>query len=83
MIRVLSFIIACIFTAVLALALYPIAAIFWAISLIGDAVGVFSHWIFTNANRIIKYLWADLKRENGFNVPVDASATSIDDNQQQ
>lgn len=82
MIRALSFIIACILTILLALALYPIAIIFWAISRIGDAVGFFSKWVFTLANRAIKYLWSDLKRENGFPVPENIPATEDDNNQQ-
>ena len=65
MIRGLSFIIACILTVLLAMILYPIAAIFWFIGIVGDVVGVISKWIFTHANRMIQYLWADLR--NGGN----------------
>ena len=35
------------------------------IGIVGDVVGVISKWIFTHANRMIQYLWADLR--NGGN----------------
>lgn len=64
MIKGLSFIIACILTALLVMILYPIAATFWAIGVIGDVVGTISKWIFAHANRTIQYLWAELREDH-------------------
>lgn len=61
MIRGLSFIIACILTALLVCILYPIAAVFWFLGRIGYIVGLVSNWIFSHANAAIQQLWAELR----------------------
>ena len=65
MIRGLSFIIACILTAILVCILYPIAALFWFLGKIGYFIGQVSSWIFAHANAIIQRLWAELRDTNG------------------
>lgn len=67
MVKVLSFVIACILTMLLVCILYPVAGLFWLIGKIGKIVGIVSDWIFNHANTAVKYLWADLRsssREN-------------------
>ena len=61
MIRGLSFIIACIITALLVCLLYPIAVVFWFLGRIGYVVGLVSNWIFTHTNNIIGRLWSELR----------------------
>ncbi len=58
MISVLSFIIAVLLTIVVALILYPIAAIFWIFGLIGKL----SEHTFKLTTKIISYLWKDLRK---------------------
>lgn len=82
MIRGLSFIIACILTVLLAMILYPIAAIFWLIGIIGDVVGVVSKWIFVHANRMIHYLWADLRNNGNQDAAFDNFVSEDDHNVQ-
>lgn len=64
MIVVLSTVIACILTALLACFLYPIAGLFWFLGKVGDIVGIIGNWIFTHANAAIKHLWADLRNSS-------------------
>lgn len=61
MIKMLSYIIACILTVLLVCILYPIACIFWLMGMVGKIVGIVSEWIFTHTNQMIKNLWADLR----------------------
>lgn len=61
MIKMLSYIIACILTVLLVCILYPIACIFWFMGMVGKIVGIVSEWIFTHTNQMIKNLWADLR----------------------
>ncbi len=56
MIVVLSTVIACILTALLACILYPIAGIFWFAGKAGEMVGIIGNWIFVHANAAIKHL---------------------------
>ena len=64
MIVVLSTVIACILTALLACILYPIAGIFWLAGKVGEMVGIVGNWIFVHANAAIKHLWADLRNSS-------------------
>ncbi len=64
MIVVLSTVIACILTALLACILYPIAGIFWFAGKAGEMVGIIGNWIFIHANAAIKHLWADLRNSS-------------------
>ncbi len=61
MIVVLSTVIACILTALLACVLYPIAGLFWFLGKVGEIVGIIGNWIFVHANEAVKHLWADLR----------------------
>ncbi len=61
MIVVLSTVIACILTALLACVLYPIAGLFWFLGKVGEIVGIIGNWIFVHANAAVKHLWADLR----------------------
>ena len=61
MIVVLSTVIACILTALLACFLYPIAGLFWFVGKVGDIVGIIGNWIFIHANVAVKHLWAELR----------------------
>mgnify|MGYP006968292005 CR=1 FL=1 len=65
MVKILSVIIACILTVLLACMLYPIACLFWVIARVGKIVGIISEWIFSHANKAVKYLWADLRNVSG------------------
>ncbi len=58
MVSALSFIIAVILTILLALVLYPIAAVFWICGLLGKL----SDKIFAITKLAIAYLWKDLKK---------------------
>ena len=64
MIVVLSTVIACVLTALLACFLYPVAGLFWFLGKVGDIVGIIGNWIFTHANAAIKHLWADLRNSS-------------------
>jgi len=61
MVKVLSYIIAVVLTLLLALALYPIAILFWVLKWAGQIVGIISDWIFVHTNSAITRLWQDLK----------------------
>lgn len=64
MIVVLSTVIVCILTAVLACILYPIAGLFWFVGKVGEVVGIIGNWIFLHANAAVKHLWADLRNSS-------------------
>lgn len=65
MVVVLSTVIACILTVLLACFLYPIAGLFWVVGKVGEIVGIIGNWIFTHANMAVKRLWADLRNSSG------------------
>ncbi|MCM1506560.1 MAG: hypothetical protein NC177_05420 [Ruminococcus flavefaciens] len=56
MVKFISYIVAVILTALIAVALYPICAICWIFSVIGKASSLLFNW----TNRTIKGLWADI-----------------------
>lgn len=60
MVFLISKMIAVIITVVLACVLYPIAAIFYVVGLLGRAGDTLFKW----TNMVIKGLWIDLKSEN-------------------
>ncbi|MBE5872299.1 MAG: hypothetical protein E7294_13765 [Lachnospiraceae bacterium] len=61
MVLLLSYIIAIIITILLAIGLYPIAAFFWFIGIIGKMVGSLADFIFAHTNAGIKKLWEDIR----------------------
>ena len=63
MVNVLSKIIAVLITVILACVLYPIAAFFWILGIIGKL----SDNIFSFTNSVIKKLWSDIKEEGAVN----------------
>ncbi len=62
MVIFLSYIIAVVITAILAVVLYPIASLFWVIGKVGNYIGIISKFIFSHTNGGIKKLWDDIKR---------------------
>lgn len=64
MVSVLSFVIAIILTAALAIILYPIAALFWIFGLFGKL----SDGMFNFTKNVISYLWRDIKKQSGTDV---------------
>lgn len=60
MVKIISYIIAVIITAVIAVPLYPIAAVFWVFSYIGRI----STYLFNFTNNTIKKLWADTRSDD-------------------
>lgn len=57
MVKFISYIVAVIITAIIAIILYPIAALCWIFSLIGKVSDNLFHW----TNKTIKNLWNDIK----------------------
>lgn len=76
----LSYVLAVVFTAVLACILYPIAGVFWLIGLLGKL----GEKLFEFSNHAIKSLWADISNkkivdvsaQNQDNQPVGSPASS-------
>ena len=64
MVVVLSRMIAFIITVMLACVLYPIAAVFYVVGLFGKM----GSGLFNITNKMIKYLWNDLKHESGLDI---------------
>ena len=62
MVKFISYIIAVLITAFMAVSLYPLCGIGWIFSIIGKISGNLFNW----TNKIIKGLWADI---NGTKVP--------------
>lgn len=60
MVNIISRIIAILITLVLACILYPIAALFWILGIIGEFVGNISKKMFGFTNHVIKHLWSDI-----------------------
>lgn len=58
MIRVLSYLIAVIFTIIFVVILYPIAGVFWVLGLFGKL----ADGIFALTKNIISYLWKDISK---------------------
>ena len=56
MVVALSYILAVILTAAIAIVLYPISAIFWVLGLLGEL----SEYMFDFTQRTIKHLWKDI-----------------------
>ena len=69
MVSALSFIIAIILTAVLAIILYPIAAMFWILGLFGKL----SDGMFKMTKRLISSLWKDIGAQSNSDVPSESS----------
>ena len=58
MISILSYIIAVLITVALAVVLYPVAAFFWVLGLFGKL----ADGIFTLTKKMIKAMWADVRK---------------------
>lgn len=58
MIVALSYILAVIFTVLVAVILYPIAAVFWVLGLFGKL----AEYIFALTKKAIAYLWKDISK---------------------
>ncbi|MDE6780151.1 MAG: hypothetical protein K2J40_01645 [Ruminococcus sp.] len=65
MVRFISYIVAVILTALIAVALYPLCGLCWVFSVIGKASGLLFNW----TNRTIKGLWADINAARGTVAP--------------
>ena len=60
MVKFISYIVAVVITAIIAIILYPIAALCWIFSLIGKI----SDNLFSWTNKTIKKLWSDIGNSN-------------------
>ena len=61
MIKIISYIVAMMITVFLVGLLFPIAAICYILSILGDLLGKLSTVVFTFTKGLIKKLWSDLK----------------------
>lgn len=77
MVKFISYIVAVILTALIAVALYPLCALCWIFSIIGK---VSSH-LFNWTNKTIKGLWADINSAKAPQVVLPANETGNTENE--